>query len=298
MEDGRERITRRIERDNNVGVNIMPDIFEIQRIGKNNSNIIWTKEQELKIVELYTKENLSIRKIRELFGGIHYNTVKRILNKYNVKIKTKAQSHYRDDRLENIFEKIDTEEKAYWLGFLSGDGCVHNNYIRITLQIKDIEHLKKFKEFLQADSIKIQKKESYCSFAIGCKKMSEDLKKLGCVERKSLILKVPNIDEKFYYDWLRGLWDADGGVSYIKRTNRWYSYLTSTKEVCDFFISVLNINTKSFKEHRCENTYRVSFNGRLNVFDKLNKLYRNGKATIYLDKKHVLFEKLKSTLQQ
>ena len=24
------------------------------------------------------------------------------------------------------FEKIDTEEKAYWLGFLDADGCIHN----------------------------------------------------------------------------------------------------------------------------------------------------------------------------
>ena len=37
-----------------------------------------------------------------------YTTMKR---KYNVN--------------DNYFNKIDNEEKAYWLGFLLADGCIH-----------------------------------------------------------------------------------------------------------------------------------------------------------------------------
>ena len=44
----------------------MPDIFQLERIGNSRSNIVWKKEQEEKLVELY-KEGSSIRKIRELF---------------------------------------------------------------------------------------------------------------------------------------------------------------------------------------------------------------------------------------
>ena len=210
-----------------------------------------------------------------------------------------AQSHYEDKRNENIFEEIDTEEKAYWLGFLCGDGCIHGNYIRIALKHNDINHLKKFRSFLNAESIEIIQKDNYCSFSIGCKKIAEDLKKHGCVERKSLILEPPKIKEEFYYDWIRGLWDADGGISYLIKSNRWQSYLTSTKPVCDFFIKQLNINTKPFLEHRCNNTYRVHFNGRLNVLDKMNKIYKNDSAIIYLDRKYELYKKLlETTLQQ
>ena len=276
----------------------MLDIFQLERIGNSHSNIIWKKEQEEKLVELY-KEGFSIRKIRELFGGIHYNTVKRILNKYNIPLKTMAQSHYGDERNENIFEEIDTEEKAYWLGFLCGDGCIHGNYIKVVLKHNDINHLKKFRKFLNAESVKIIQKDNYCSFSIGCKKIAEDLKKHGCVERKSLILEPSKIKEEFYYDWIRGLWDADGGISYLVKSNRWQSYLTATKPICDFFIKQLNLNTKPFLEHRCSNTYRVHFNGRLNVLDKMNKIYRNDSATIYLDRKYELYKKLlETTLQQ
>ena len=276
----------------------MPDIFQLERIGNSRSNIVWKKEQEDKLIELY-KNGCSIRKIRELFGGIHYNTVKRILENHHVQLRTKAQSHYVDERNEDIFSVIDTEEKAYWLGFLCGDGCVYDNYIRISLKYNDIEHLKKFKSFLNAESIKIVQKGNYCSFSIGCKKMADDLKKNGCVEKKSLILEPQKIKEEFYMDWIRGLWDADGGISYIKKSNRWQSCLTSTKNVCNFFIEQLDINTKPFLEHRCSNTYRVQFNGRLNVLDKMNKIYKNDSAIIYLDRKYKLYkELLKTTLQQ
>ena len=128
--------------------------------------------------------------------------------------------------------------------------------------------------------------------------MTEDLKKWGCFERKSLVLKVPSIDENLMCDWLRGLFDADGGISYGKKA-RWQSYLTSTKEVCDFYVSFLDINTKPFKEHRCKNnTYRVHFSGRKTVLKKLNILYRQNTATIYLDRKYALYQQLLSTLQQ
>lgn len=275
----------------------MPDLFQIERIGNEHSNIKWRVEQKEKIVELYQKK-VSIRKIGELFGGLHYNTIKKVLKEYKIPLRTRAESHYQDNRKIDIFENIDTEEKAYWLGFLCGDGCIFDNYIRVTLHIKDYHHLEKFRDFLQATSIQIQNKGKYCCFSIGCKKMAEDLKRHGCIENKSLVLKPPKIREDLIIDWLRGLWDADGGLSYLPKANRWQSYLTSTKEVCDFYISYLNINTKSFREHRCDdNTYRIHFNGRLNVMDKINKLYRDNNATIFLERKHLLYEKLLATLQ-
>ena len=40
---------------------------------------------------------------------------------------------FKYDRNSNVFEKIDTEEKAYWLGFLYADGYINEEHNFITL---------------------------------------------------------------------------------------------------------------------------------------------------------------------
>ena len=56
----------------------------------------------------------------------------------------------------HFFDIIDTEEKAYWLGFLFADGAVtqykHSYDIELSLQIGDKEHVEKFAKYLYKDS--------------------------------------------------------------------------------------------------------------------------------------------------
>ena len=53
---------------------------------------------------------------------------------------------------ENYFESIDSDEKAYWLGFLSADGYIHEgrNTITLALQESDKVHIEKFKKAISA----------------------------------------------------------------------------------------------------------------------------------------------------
>lgn len=37
------------------------------------------------------------------------------------------------------FANIDSDEKAYWLGFIFADGCISGDYLRIVLGAKDVE---------------------------------------------------------------------------------------------------------------------------------------------------------------
>lgn len=283
------------------------DLFQLERITSNRIN--WKPGQKEKIVELYS-QGTSINQLGKMFNGLHYNTIKKILIEYNIPLRTRAQSHYTDHRKEDIFKKIDSEEKAYWLGFLAADGCVAGNYIKIGLQEKDVTHLEKLKHFLQADSIKIltftkqNKYEigTYCSFSIGCKEMANDLKALGVVENKSLILKPPIglIPEKFYLDWIRGYFDGDGGLSYSEKDNRWQSYANSTKEVLEWIVQMLELNTKPFNQQhygKKDNVWRIHFNGRINVYKAWNKMYHNDTATIFLDRKHDKYLQLCSSFK-
>jgi len=54
----------------------------------------------------------------------------------------------------HIFDKINTPEKAYWLGFIVADGYlnVERRMLRIKLGNKDKHHLEKFILFLNGDN--------------------------------------------------------------------------------------------------------------------------------------------------
>ena len=96
---------------------------------------------------------------------------------------------------ESVFEIIDTEEKAYWLGFLYADGYVGDNRLELALQAKDLEHLVKFKEFMESEHVlEFKKNANAYRIGIGSKKICSDLTNLGCYKAKSLTLQFPSKD--------------------------------------------------------------------------------------------------------
>lgn len=92
------------------------------------------------------------------------------------------------------FKVIDTEEKAYWLGFLYADGCVGSTESKIELSLaeQDFHHIEKFRDF-----IGINNKISYRSavkayrYSFRSESCKQDLIDKGCIPKKSLILKYP-----------------------------------------------------------------------------------------------------------
>ena len=39
----------------------------------------------------------------------------------------------------DYFKEINSFEKAYWLGFICADGCIHKNGGKLTITVKDKE---------------------------------------------------------------------------------------------------------------------------------------------------------------
>lgn len=131
----------------------------------------------------------------------------------------------------DYFEKINTEEKAYWLGFICADGWINQNHttksgtVGIELQYGDIDHLKKFNKSINGN-YKITDRWRTCSLSnndklhhmccirIFSKKMYDDLCNLGLTNDKSYTLKFPNISNTLIVPFLRGYFDADGCLSY------------------------------------------------------------------------------------
>jgi len=126
---------------------------------------------------------------------------------------------------DGYFDSIDTEGKAYWLGFITADGCVQtgtvgaNGWLRNQLSVKlkesDAGHLEKLKSALSAESpVRLVPQATLSSgaaeIAVTSGRLVESLISLGVGPRKSLSVQ-PWIgpDELMRHYW-RGMVDGDG----------------------------------------------------------------------------------------
>ena len=92
------------------------------------------------------EEQRSLTKLGEAYG-VRRQTISKWLKDRGIEV-INYQNRSRLD--EHIFDSIDTEEKAYWLGFLFADGNISHtgNRLEVRLSIKDLSHLEKFRKFL------------------------------------------------------------------------------------------------------------------------------------------------------
>lgn len=224
------------------------------------------------------------------------NSVSRELKKLKLKVEN---IHNKPKFNYNIFSKIDTEEKAYWLGFLYADGYVgnKNNQVELSLQLRDQDHLKKYKKFLKAKNEVVT--DSYrCRMIVTNKKYKEDLVRLGCYNNKSLTLTFPNLNIFTTTDlikhFIRGYVDGDGCLCIIKNSRLQFALL-GTKEFLNELqkhLPILKTHKLSKNNYKSEsNTFVLSYHGKTAL--KVTKyLYENNKISLTRKfKKYKLFKK-------
>ena len=190
-----------------------------------------------------------------------------------------------------IFETIDTEEKAYWLGFLYADGSVGSKEHKIELGLaeQDLKQIEKFRDFIgimNKISYRSTTKSYRYSFRSGsCK---EDLIKQGCVPKKSLILNFPTenqVPKNLIRHFIRGYFDGDG---WFTNTDSCFQIgIIGTEDFIKGFldnIEIYNKENKIFDVHRKDGAKRYVFGAYTDVLNFLNWIYKD--ATIYLDRKY------------
>lgn len=211
---------------------------------------------------------------------------------------------------ESYFEVINTEEKAYWLGFLYADGCVCRSgkvqHLEVTLQENDIEHLKKFLKSIGSNTpthkkvIKLNdKKYKAYRVNIGSARMCQDLIKIGCTPRKSLTLKFPSkeiLSEELVLHFVRGYIDGDGwiGISTNKHLAR-----IGVLGTQNFLLGIqesMHWKKVSIREcNRGSKAFVIEYNSSETI-NYLNEIYKN--ANIYLDRKYEKYKEIYAVLTQ
>jgi intein-encoded DNA endonuclease-like protein len=128
----------------------------------------------------------------------------------------------------DFFEKMDCEEKAYWVGFIAADGAVvvrqNQSSLTISLSSKDRNHLEKFKKSIESEhKIRDYKTNGFdvSSISISNRKLVKDLKQYNIIQNKSLVYSMPeNVPDDLLNHFIRGYMDGDGYVVNWKRKNR------------------------------------------------------------------------------
>lgn len=268
--------------------------------------ITFTNEQ-LREFSKKIEEGVSLTKLGKDIG-VDRNILSREIKKYLSKNTNFSNRKYKLN--ENYFENIDSHEKAYWLGFIAADGCVYetgsgSKVLSFNLNYRDKNHLDKFLKAINSTAIiKIIDGAGFgastkiASLQINSNKMVKDLSNLGIVQRKSLILSKPNIEEKYYYDWIRGYFDGDGSITVeLSNGNSQINFL-GTKEVLDFIQEVLRpekIN-KLHQNNLNKNTFSLTYGGKSLILQLLDKFYKD--PIVYLDRKYEKVLKVYSRFEE
>jgi DNA-binding transcriptional regulator WhiA len=190
-----------------------------------------------------------------------------------------------------IFETIDTEEKAYWLGFLYADGSVGSKEHKIELGLaeQDLKQIEKFRDFIGImNKISYRPTTKSYRYSFRSESCKKDLIKQGCVPKKSLILKFPTEDQvpkDLIRHFIRGYFDGDG---WFTNTDSCFQIgLIGTEDFIKGFldnIEIYNKENKIFNVHRENGAKRYVFSAYTDVLNFLNWIYKD--ATIYLNRKY------------
>lgn len=255
------------------------------------------QERNQAMVKMYM-EGASVRKIGLTFSLQPYK-VKDILLKNGVpKIEDRRRQYVIN---ETYFDCIDSQDKAYILGFLFADG--HNELkkytVSMSLQEDDKEVLEKIRKCIGSERpleyIDYSNKHDFgytyknqYRLLLFSSHMCQSLEALGMAHNKSLSLEFPGIPLELYPHFIRGYFDGDGSVSHSHGTN-YILTITSTNNFCQHIKTYIEDKLGIYMgiydaQNKNGITKVLSTSGRLQTKKFLDFIYQD--ATIYMERKH------------
>jgi hypothetical protein len=190
-------------------------------------NFVFKVTISLEVIEMKSFEDIDNKAI-ELFNNgmsltkiakeLHVDRIcltQRLKKRGIIVIRDNARKYTVDNA---FFNNIDTENKAYWLGFLYADGSLASGYGRYVIDVglssKDENHLQKFLNDLKSDypiykrNIKLNNKfhpsSRVCIFS---KQLHQSLIKYGCIPAKTYDLHIPKLQNQLMKHFIRGIFD-------------------------------------------------------------------------------------------
>lgn len=201
----------------------------------------------------------------------------------------------------HFFEIIDSEVKAYWLGFFAADGYIAENDTMVGMQIqeRDRAHLMAFRAAIESEHVVLEGRTSTNPFVrlqFRCREMIADLERFWITPRKSFTVRWPCLEHHLLRHYLRGYFDGDGTASAVHYPGRRGFHMRFMVIGTEVFLQECQAylmqecdlkETKFYHPKKCPDMPYMSYVGAPQCMRIAHLMYDD--ATVYLPRKHDIF---------
>lgn len=200
---------------------------------------------------------------------------------------------------ETYFDVIDTEMKAYMLGFIIADGNVsiyNGQYsLKISIQYQDRYLLEKLKEELDCDNVindfyqkspTTENVHKYSYISISSKYLIESLIKLKVIPAKTGYEELPKIKDDLVRHMIRGFFDGDGIACYTEKSKS-FGFVGNGK-IIDQLKDILDWEDINAEPHWItKNLFQMQTSSQVKLKKLYHYMYNN--CSFYLTRKYEKF---------
>jgi len=267
------------------------------------------------IVEMYG-EGCSVKEIAQQTGCTR-QTIYRVLRSNNVRLQGlrepssfKGRRHSEESKQKNrlahlgkepgnkfhrvnegYFEFIDSPEKAYWLGFIMADGCVHERrgtwYFHWTS--KDREVLDRFLSDIGATYRVKAMGSGFYHISFANQRFVKHLMSHGVIPNKTFRSEFPDLDQSLISHFARGLFDGDGSMCLLHGRQLCLTFAGGSFALLDRLRRIISGTTGADRKqlYGGGGCYRLVYYGS-NAVKVGSWLYQDARR--YLSRKRAIFE--------
>lgn len=252
---------------------------------------LFTDEQEIMIAKRYLDGKSTRALARDL--GCDRIAIKGALERQGIEQRSPAERNRLYALNPHVFDVIDNELAAYWLGFAYADGNVSRRTFRVGLKAADKQHLEKLKAFMESESpihtymIKGKYKTAVIEFTD--QHLAKRLQELGILSGRprfgTMITQTP---DHLWHHWLRGLFDGDGSA----KKNPTIEFCGAEK-MMEWIRKVLAKNAGTnpglaITKHTSANLHYLGYSGRKQSLRIAQHMYKD--ATVWLTRKRQVID--------
>jgi hypothetical protein len=247
----------------------------------------------------YLQEGKSTREIEKLIG-LDHRTISYWIQKYSLS----QESTFRKLPVFK-FEKIDSREKAYTLGFILADSAINRSIVEVSVSLSDKEVLDEISK-LTSSEIRISNTLDIQSRRFPrariCRKIHDITKFIGAEKKEDRHYPIIRDDLERYL--IQGFFDAEGCITWGRRKDNgriWQkvtfaSQLKILLGVQTYLLKKLNISSivRPKSDEKC---YVLEFANKHDVLVFLGHIYDNNDYII-LKRKYLKYKALRLELEE